>query len=64
MTNKRFNALAVLNPHEDLSDDIDLVEVSDDFVSLHDERYQFFQIWSTKVEGDPKAPFSIASTKG
>ena len=42
MKNKRFNVLAILQIHKDLTDDIDLVGVGNEFVSLHSSRYQYF----------------------
>lgn len=42
MTQKRFNALAMLNYHKEVTDALDLVKVGNQFVSLHQERYQKF----------------------
>ena len=41
MTNIRFNALW-LYIHKELTDNLDLAEVGNEFVSLNDERYQYF----------------------
>ena len=41
MTNGRFNALGLLNIHKELTDNLDLAEVGNEFVSLIDERYQY-----------------------
>jgi hypothetical protein len=32
----------ILHIHKELTDPIDLVEVGNDFISLNDERYQYF----------------------
>ena len=42
MTNRRFNALGLLNTHKELTDNLDLAEVGNEFVSLNDERYHYF----------------------
>ena len=39
MTNKRFNSLAILNTYKELTDDIDLLKVGNEFVSKHDEQF-------------------------
>ena len=41
MKNKRFNVLAILQIHKDLTDDIDLVGVGNEFVS-YSSRYQYY----------------------
>ena len=40
MTSKRFNNLAILNIHKELTATIDLASVGNDFVSLHEQRYR------------------------
>ena len=42
MTNKRFNALAILQIHKDLTVKINMIDVANEFVSLHDSRLQNF----------------------
>ena len=42
MTQKRFNALAILDCHKEVTDSLDLVSVGNRFVSLYQERYQKF----------------------
>ena len=42
MTSGRFNALGLLNIRKELTDNLDLDEVGNEFVSLNDERYQCF----------------------
>ena len=41
MSNRSFNALW-LYIHKELTDNLDLAEVGNEFVSLNDERYQYF----------------------
>ena len=41
------NVFGVRNIHKDLTDAIDLVEVGNEFVSLHDQRYQYLgNLWN------------------
>ena len=47
MRNKRFNFLFILNIHKDLTDELNLAYVDNEFVSLHDSRYQFFTTCET-----------------
>ena len=47
MKQKRFNSLAILTSHKDITDDIDLTEVANIFVSGHDQRYNHFGRFST-----------------
>ena len=42
MTNKRFNNLTVLKMYKDLTDQLDLCEIGNQFVSKYDERFQQF----------------------
>ena len=42
MTDRRFNALGLLNVHKELTDKLDLLEVGNEFISLNDERHQYF----------------------
>ena len=37
-----FNAMAVLHAHKNLMDQLDLVHVGNDFVSLSETRYRYF----------------------
>ena len=41
MSNRRFNALG-LYIHKELTDNLDSAEVGNEFVSLNDQRYQYF----------------------
>lgn len=45
MTQKRFNALSILNCHKDITDMLNLVEVGNHFVSLYQERYHKFGLF-------------------
>lgn len=49
MTNRRFNSLAILNTHKTLTDKLDFVQIGNEFVSKHSERFQQFGKF---VEGD------------
>ena len=42
MTNKRFNALSILQIHKDLTNNINMIEVGNEFVSVHDSHHQNF----------------------
>ena len=42
MKSKRFNALAILNIHKDLTDKIDMDEVGKEFVSAREGRKNYF----------------------
>ena len=47
MKQKRFNSLAILTSHQDITDDLDLIEVANIFVSGHYKRYNHFGQFST-----------------
>ena len=43
MTNKCFNSLGLLNVHKELTDsELDLDEAGNEFISLKEERFQYF----------------------
>ena len=42
MTNRRFSSLGLLNVRKELTDKPDLAEVGDEFISLNEERFQYF----------------------
>ena len=42
MTNKRFNFLTILNIHKDITDELNLVDIGNEFVSLHESHHQYF----------------------
>ena len=42
MLSRRFNALALLTIHQNVTDDIDLIAVGNEFIALKDQRYQYF----------------------
>ena len=47
MRNKRFNFPSILNIRKDLNDEFNLADVGNEFVSLHDSRYQYFGTFET-----------------
>ena len=47
MKQKRFSTLAKLTSHKDITDDLDLTEVANIFVSGHDKQYNHFGRFST-----------------
>ena len=51
MTQRRFNSLAILNSYKELVDDLNLLEVGNEFVAKHDSRKLVFE---TFVEFDLK----------
>jgi hypothetical protein len=38
MSTKRFNNLAILTTHKELIDNVDFLEIGNDFANKHDER--------------------------
>ena len=42
MTAKRFNAVAILNSNKDLTDELDLMEIGNKFISKNHERFRQF----------------------
>ena len=42
MTNRRFSSLGLLNVRKELTDKPDLAEVGGEFISLNEERFQYF----------------------
>ena len=47
MRNKRFNFPSILNIRKDLTDEFNLADVGNEFLSLHDSRYQYFGTFET-----------------
>lgn len=43
MQSKRFNALALLNVPEEMTDKLDLLEVENNFIDRRDHRHYFFK---------------------
>ena len=42
MKSKRFNSLAILNIHKDLTDKLDLKDIGNEFVSAREGRLEYF----------------------
>lgn len=42
MTNRRFNLLGLLSAPKELTDELDLAEAGNEFISLNEERFQYF----------------------
>ena len=42
MTQQRFNALAILNDNKDLTDDMCVIDIGNEFVKRHSKRYETF----------------------
>ena len=42
MTNRRFNSLGLLNVCKELTSKLDFGEVGNEFISLNEERFQYF----------------------
>ena len=42
MTQHRFNVLAILNNHKDLTDDMSVIDIGNEFVKSHPKRYETF----------------------
>lgn len=51
MTQQRFNHLMVLHIHKDLTDELDIVTLANEFVALHEHRSSIF---GTFTEADYK----------
>ena len=39
---RRFNALAILNDYKDLTDDMCVIDIGNEFVKSHSKRYETF----------------------
>ena len=42
MKSNRFNSLALLNVHKELTDSLDLMEVGNDFIDKNEHRHNYF----------------------
>ena len=42
MTNRRFSSWSLVNVHQELTDKVDLVEVGNEFITLNEKRFPYF----------------------
>ena len=42
MTQKRFNSLAIIHEHKELTDKLDLMKVGNSFISMYEERIRTY----------------------
>ena len=42
MTQHRFNVLAIFSNHKDLTDDMSVIDIGNEFVKSHPKRYETF----------------------